>query len=107
MIDRHCRLTCAHDARRANAHNNGGIKIGNIKCENCDNEPADGTPGIKITPAVTIVNNTGHGNPTRSPIATITTVANNNPNSQIITDTNHILSTRPPQKWGKQAKSPK
>ena len=70
----HCERIAAQLVRRASAHNSGGRKIGSIiSAGMC----SSGSDGKKNADAATSVIKTGHGNPKRSLMATMTTVANN------------------------------
>ena len=68
---RHCSRITPQLVRRASAHSSGGRKIGRMRSAGISTA---GMPGTKTAAVAGITRSAGHGNPTRSPMATMMTV---------------------------------
>src|SRR5699024_2840046 len=71
-----CSRITPHEVRRANAHNNGGKKMGRINSEGTLNVV---NPGMNTTAVGNKVSKAGQGKPVLSPKATENTVAAKSP----------------------------
>src|SRR5699024_4619066 len=96
-IKRHCSRITPHEVRRANAHNNGGKKMGRINSEGTLNAVNRGT---NTTATVNKVSEAGQGQPVLLPKATENTVAAKSPVKTIkISMRWSPLGVGSPRKW--------